>query len=117
MRELSSVQITELHQDLDDLKALIFQQLENVKNATQAVMLDQQAIGRVSRIDAIQQQNMAQASQAQWQERLRHITHALAAIGSGDYGFCRSCDKPIGFDRLKVRPETPLCVHCQGMIE
>ena len=47
-------------------------------------------------MDAIQQQKMAEASRRQQTLRLGQVKVALAAVESGDYGTCRSCEEPIG---------------------
>ncbi len=117
MDELTQEQLEELTQNLQSLRDTLQQQLAQSSESAQAVTLDQQAFGRVSRIDAIQQQSMAKAGKAQCEQQLRQVFRALADVDSGDYGFCRSCDNPIGYKRLKIRPETPLCLICQTKAE
>jgi RNA polymerase-binding protein DksA len=43
---------------------------------------------------------------------LQAIDAALARIESGTYGSCQRCGDPIGGDRLRAIPETPLCIVC-----
>ncbi len=117
MSELTKTQINDLNQSLLKLKQELQVMLEQVSLSSDTVSLDQQAFGRVSRGDALQQQSMAKASQIQSQERLRQVMKALARIDSGDYGFCISCDNSIGFERLKARSETLLCLSCQSASE
>ncbi len=57
------------------------------------------------------------ALQEQQLTQLRRIEEALDRIESGRYGFCRRCGREIPPERLKVIPETPLCVDCQGFEE
>jgi DnaK suppressor protein len=76
------------------------------------VELDQTRTGRLSRMDALQGQAMAQASQARAEEELRRIAAALRRIDSGDFGFCAACDEPISPGRLDADPSTPLCIDC-----
>ncbi len=45
---------------------------------------------------------------------LTKIDEALARMESGHYGECELCGGPIGFERLKVRPVTTLCIHCKS---
>ena len=52
------------------------------------VALDQQSVGRLSRVDAMQRQAMAFASQARRQHEARMITAALGRIAAGDFGYC-----------------------------
>ncbi|MGI9277400.1 MAG: TraR/DksA family transcriptional regulator [Endozoicomonas sp.] len=117
MNELNAEQQEELKTILLSLRGELQQALEQSDKSSQPVSLDQQAFGRVSRVDALQQQSMAKASQQQYQERLRQVLKALANFDSGDYGYCLSCNNPIGYPRLQARPETPLCLACQSAAE
>ena len=74
-------------------------------------------IGRLSRMDAIQQQQMARATRAALDIRRQQVTAALAALENDSYGECRRCDEPIELARLRAKPETPLCLGCQQQIE
>ena len=111
--ELTAAQIADLRRALEALQVELTASLESASEGAKIVDLDQ-PIGRVSRIDAIQQQKMAEASKAKQQLRLGQVRQALSAVESGDYGLCRSCDEPIAFRRLRARPESPLCLRCQG---
>ncbi len=74
-------------------------------------------IGRLSRADAIQMQNMAQLNRRQLEVQLKQVEGALISIGEGSYGSCRSCKREIHPDRLDARPETPFCIDCQEAFE
>ena len=113
MQELTEDQAAELALELSRLRAALQVALESSKAGIEVVSLDQ-PIGRVSRIDAIQQQKMAQESRRKQQLRLGQVGVALAAIENDEYGYCRSCEEPIGYRRLSARPETPFCLACQG---
>lgn len=76
------------------------------------VTLDQQSVGRLSRMDAIQGQAMALETERRRQAEKQRIEAALARIESGDYGFCAVCDEPIPEKRLQLDPATPVCVDC-----
>ena len=78
------------------------------------VELDQQSVGRLSRMDAMQMQAMAEANERQRAVELRRTEAALARIEAGDWGFCARCDEPIGDKRLQLDPATPFCVDCAG---
>lgn len=75
------------------------------------------AIGRVTRIDAIQMQRMAQMSRAQLELRVAKVRNALAALDAGTYGTCRFCKGPIDFSRLEALGEAPFCLPCQESCE
>jgi DnaK suppressor protein len=76
------------------------------------VELDQQSVGRVSRIDAMQMQAMSQAVQRRRAARRIAIDQALKRIEDGDYGYCVDCGEPIAPARLDVDPTFAACVRC-----
>lgn len=76
------------------------------------VSLDQQSVGRLSRMDAMQGQAMAQASERRRQQRVVMIKAALARMEEGEYGYCQTCGEPISDGRLKADPTVPRCVAC-----
>lgn len=71
------------------------------------------SIGRLSRVDALQHQQLAIARRQRVEIQLQQIRAALSRIDSADYGGCISCGEPIGFARLQARPESPVCRACQ----
>lgn len=72
------------------------------------------AIGRLTRQDAILSQQMALELRRRNQARLRQVERALERIQDGSFGFCTRCEDEISEARLRVRPETPLCIGCAG---
>jgi len=81
------------------------------------VELDQSRVGRLSRMDAMQAQAMAQASGQRRETMLRDIAAALKRIDDGDYGTCENCDEPINPKRLEVDPAVRLCIDCASASE
>jgi DnaK suppressor protein len=77
-----------------------------------AVTLDQQGVGRLSRMDAMQQQAMAQESERRRQLRHRRIESALKRLDDGDFGYCVHCGEAIAEERLNFDPTVPSCVTC-----
>lgn len=87
--------------------------LSAIRNASSAtVELDQSSVGRLSRMDAMQQQAMAQNIRQRSEQALRLIDAALSRCGSGDYGYCLACNEAIDPRRLELAPATPLCIRC-----
>lgn len=113
MSELSEQQLTELHQALLDLRMELQQLLDNSSDGAQPVSLDE-PIGRLSRMDAMQQQSMVQANRRTAQTRQTRIKAALRRHTSGEYGMCVRCEEAIGYARLQAQPEAPLCIDCQS---
>ena len=99
-----------LHALQDELSAFI----ESLAEAIATVELDQGQQGRLSRIDAMQSQKMAQAQQRRAQQRLERVNNILAASDDPDFGCCGDCEEPIPIKRLLARPDAVLCVECAG---
>jgi DnaK suppressor protein len=116
MEELTDAEIAELAADLRALRDELQVLLELSEESTRPVDLEQ-PIGRISRMDAMQQQSMARATRDGHRSRLDQVKRALAALDEEEYGLCRRCEEPIGFKRLEARPETPFCIACQGRME
>lgn len=76
------------------------------------VELDQQSVGRLSRMDALQVQAMALETSRRRAAELRRTEAALARIDAGEYGFCVECGEEIVVRRLEFDPATPYCVTC-----
>lgn len=82
--------------------------------ARDTVALDQQSVGRLSRMDAMQQQAMAQATERQRASELARIDSALKRLDEGDYGTCVECGEDIAPKRLEVDPAASHCITCAG---
>ena len=115
--DLTDEQTEELINDLVELRATLSAMVESGETSSQTVPLDQTAVGRLSRMAAMQVQAMAQANVRSLRQRLRMVDNALRLVEEGEYGECRRCAEPVGYRRLKAKPETPFCVACQGAIE
>ena len=76
------------------------------------MVLDQQSVGRLSRMDALQGQAMAKGIEARRHGRLAAIAAALARIEDREFGWCEDCGLFIGQGRLDVDPCAPRCVSC-----
>ena len=85
---------------------------EGAREARATVSLDQQAVGRLSRMDALQGQAMAEATERRRRHDLARIDMAERRIVEGDYGFCAVCDEPIPDGRLEIDPMAERCVGC-----
>jgi DnaK suppressor protein len=81
------------------------------------VELDQTTIGRLSRMDAVQQQAMALEAERRRSAELARITAALQRIEDGEYGYCLSCGEEIGAKRLELDPSLPTCIACARSVD
>lgn len=74
--------------------------------------LDQQSVGRLSRMDAMQQQAMAAAQDTRRRGRLAAIEAALKRLEQGEFGWCAECGEFIGLSRLDLDPVLMRCIDC-----
>ncbi len=116
-QELTQKQLVELTKQLDQQRQRLMIQLDENQAQSAPVKLDQQAVGRVSRIDAIQQQQMAKANREQDRQLLAATIASLKRIDDNEYGHCLECAEPIGYARLQVQPQVALCLECQSRQE
>lgn len=70
------------------------------------------AIGRISRMDAINNKSVVEASLRKAEEKLIALNHVFDNLEDKDFGLCRNCKVPIPLGRLLFRPESVLCVNC-----
>ena len=113
MSELKNNEREELYKALLDLREELKQLLENSSDGAQPVSLDE-PIGRLSRMDAMQQQSMVQANRRTAQTRLVRIESALRRHDNDEYGLCAGCEEEIGYARLNAQPEALFCIDCQS---
>jgi len=97
---------------LDALRKTLIAQDSIAQDSQKTVALDQQSVGRLSRMDALQQQAMAKATQTRRGQQLSRIDAAFARIQDGEYGYCTNCGDDIPLKRLELDPTVPTCISC-----
>jgi len=102
----------QIRQQLLKMKSAIQQQEIAYKEDGKPVELDQTKVGRVSRMDAMQAQQMALDASRRRQLQLIKVDSALQRIKSGEYGYCLGCDEDIDMRRLMIDPTNTLCIEC-----
>lgn len=70
------------------------------------------SIGRLSRLDSMQMQQMALEQKRRQEAELSKLKEAIKRIDSGNYGTCMMCRQPIAVARLEAQPDAILCIHC-----
>lgn len=70
------------------------------------------AIGRVSRMDAINNKSVAEAGLRNAKEKLKGLNRVYSQIDSDSFGKCLKCNQQIPFARILIRPQSVLCVRC-----
>ncbi len=105
--------------DLDDIRGRLEAEREGLHainassvEARRPVELDQAAVGRLSRMDAMQVQAMAKAVGARRQGRMQRIEAAFRRLDEDDYGFCTACGGEIPAKRLELDLVIERCIGC-----
>jgi DnaK suppressor protein len=81
------------------------------------VTLQQDSVGRLSRMDAMQQQQMALAAEQRRHAEQARIKAALARLDEGEWGYCLSCGEDVAEARLEHDPSVSQCIKCAGKSE
>lgn len=85
--------------------------IEDYKEMTKPISPDD-AIGRVSRMDAINNKSVAEAGLRKAEEKLKNLNNMLPNIDKKDFGKCAKCNGDIPLGRLMIMPESRFCVRC-----
>jgi DnaK suppressor protein len=102
----------DIRQHLMDRKAELLASSDDQQDTRAPVTLDQQSVGRLSRMDAMQGQAMAQATERRRQDEIRRIDAALVRLDEGEYGYCITCGDDIDPKRLAFDPSVAVCIDC-----
>lgn len=111
---LSAEQIADLRGELERALERLERSLQLTKGSLKPVALDQTTFGRLSRMDALQNQGLARNLKDREEARLSQIGRAFRRLEEGTYGLCAGCGGRIAYGRLVVMPETPSCAGCSG---
>ena len=96
---------------LEELEREIREDMDANPEDSGVVELDS-SIGRLSRMDALQNQQMALELKRRQENQVLRIENAFKRLAKGQYGLCGKCKKPIEEDRLEVFPDAVTCVRC-----
>ncbi|WP_299944668.1 TraR/DksA C4-type zinc finger protein [uncultured Ruegeria sp.] len=105
--------------EMEHFRQLILQRLGDLaaqsaagQDAQSVVELDQQAVGRLSRMDALQNQAMAKAQQVRRDTEIHRLQTALARMDEDEFGYCEDCGEEIAHGRLELDLAASKCVSC-----
>lgn len=103
---------------LIDLEELIIEELERIRSESEKSAAEREAIspdvsiGRLSRLDSMQMQEVAKEAQRRREERIGRLELALEQLDAGTYGRCERCGEDIDYERLRTSPEATRCSAC-----
>ena len=112
MTDRKDIDIDAMKARLLEMKAELARLAHEHEHDSDIVELDQTTQGRLSRMDALQGQAMAQEVARRRDVEIRRIDAALQRIGDGEYGYCVACGEEIARKRLELDPATPNCIDC-----
>ena len=98
----------------EKIKSKIAQTLDDIaelKEITSPIS-PENAIGRISRMDAINNKTINDRTLRKSQEKLKKLKLSLSRINDSDFGKCIQCSKPIQEGRIFLMPEEAKCINC-----
>jgi DnaK suppressor protein len=113
MDDLSDNEIEAFQSRLLEARGELEALLAHGDDETAPVELDQTSVGRLSRMDAMQRQAMAQETERRRYNDIRRIDAALRRIEDGEYGYCVSTGEPIPRARLELDPSAATIVQAR----
>ena len=108
---LLKMESKEIEQKILDEILKTERKVEEYKELTKPIAPDD-AIGRVSRMDAINNKSVTEASLRKAEEKLKNLQRVIGQIGTPDFGVCLKCRQSIPIERVIIRPESLYCVNC-----
>ncbi len=112
MGHLTAAQLTQLRDELERQLVKLEKSMIVTDEALKTVELDQSAVGRLSRMDSLQNQGIAQGLREREMVGLALIQEAIRRLDARTYGICIECGVEVAFERLLVFPESATCVPC-----
>ncbi len=101
-------------QALTERRKAVLAVVEASADSRRPVELDQTRVGRLSRMDALQDQAMALETERRREAELYRIDVAMKRLDDGEWGYCVTCGEDIPEKRLELDPAIPVCVDCAG---
>lgn len=106
--------------EIEEIKVTIQAEIEKTRKrikSTEEMSADVEpddAIGRISRMDAINNKSVTDASIRKAKEKLKQLSYMLEQVGKDDFGLCAKCKSTIPIGRLMLMPQSRFCVNCAG---
>lgn len=114
---MSKFNTTALKERLSSERKELLHDAEVTAHERDVVVLDQTTVGRLSRMDALQNQAMQQETERRREVEINRIDAALQRLNGDEFGYCISCGEEIQPKRLEMDPATPVCVDCAHKAE
>ncbi len=109
-------------EELKDIEFRIIAEIENTQEIVEKFreltkpIAPENAIGRVSRMDAINNKSVNEATLNKAVQKLKNLEIAVTKINEPDFGKCRSCYNQIPIRRILLLPQITICVNCASKL-
>ena len=107
----------ELIKILESELAHLKEEITATEGESKPAVTPDSAIGRISRVEAMQARHIGEASVRARKIRITRLEQTLMIVEDEEYGYCVECEEPIPMARLRLVPEATLCVACASAIE
>ena len=101
----------EIREKLEQALRQTEKQISRYKDLAGPVSPDN-AIGRVSRMDAINHKSVVDAALRKAEAKKTGLERHLDQLGSPAFGQCPGCKQEIPIQRILLAPESAFCVNC-----
>ncbi|MCA9402709.1 MAG: TraR/DksA C4-type zinc finger protein [Candidatus Omnitrophica bacterium] len=108
---LTPAEIAEIKAAIEERIREIEASLPSLEDTAKPVEPDV-SLGRLTRMDAMQIQQMQEANLQVARANIERLKHSLQIINTEQFGRCRYCKNMIGLERLKALPESTMCINC-----
>lgn len=112
MIDRTDIDLEAMRSRLEERRDELMERASANKEARDTVELDQARLGRLSRMDALQGQAMAQETERRRKLELQRVEAALERLDTDEYGYCLTCGEEISIERLELDPAAAICIDC-----
>ncbi len=107
----------------EEIKQIIIEQLEHLKE--EIILLKEKtkpiapdcSLGRLTRLEAIGEQQIHEHALRESEIRINKLSFVLRKVDKKHFGICGECEETIPFARLRLVPESTICVNCANELQ
>ena len=111
LHPMTSEEKQELRQLMEAALGDVTERIGDLRELTKPIA-QENAIGRVSRMDAINNKSINDAALRQAESKRKRLEYNLKRFDERDFGKCSRCQGDIPVGRLRLMPDAIRCVRC-----
>ena len=100
---------------LKDIERLV-KEIEDLKEKSKPIS-PENSLGRLTRLEAMCEKSVNEAMLGKCEQRLKKLLFVKDRVDENTFGTCNICDEAINYERLKILPESTICIECANEIE